>query len=59
MPQEQIEINVVDWKNGSGQEVSILFRDINHMITISSESAKTLAFMLMECADFIDPPFKN
>jgi len=53
----KVEINVIDWKNGEPREVSISFPDLNQMLTISAEGARSMAFMLMQCADYIDPPF--
>lgn len=29
------------------------------MLTLSADGARSLAFLLMECSDFIEPPFKN
>ena len=52
-----VEINVVDWDDGEGQEVAIQLKDLNQLMTISADGARQMAFMLMECADFIDPPF--
>lgn len=53
---KRVEINVVDWKNGV-REVSLHFPDFDQMLTISPEGARYMAFRLMECADFIEPPF--
>jgi hypothetical protein len=52
-----IEVNVVDWKDGNPREVAIHFRDFDQMITMNAEGARSLAFLLVECADFIEPPF--
>ncbi len=52
-----IEVNVIDWKSGRGMEVAVVFTEDGNMVTISPENARTLAFMLMQCADFISPPF--
>lgn len=51
-----IEVNVIDWNNGS-REVAIHFKDLNQMVTLNAESARNLSFVLMECADFLEPPF--
>ena len=56
--QTGIEVNVVDW-DGSGQEVAIHFKDLGQLLTLNAEGARSLAFLLMECADFIEPPFKT
>ena len=56
--QTGIEVNVVDW-DGSGQEVAIHFKDLGQLLTLNAEGARSLAFLLMECADFIEPPFKD
>ena len=51
-----IEVQVIDWKNGS-REVAIYFRDFNQMLTLNPEGARRMAFILMECADYLEPPF--
>ena len=51
-----IEVSVVDWNNGS-REVAIHFKDFGQMLTLNAEGARNMAFLLMECADFIEPPF--
>jgi hypothetical protein len=55
-PNSGLEVKVVDWSDGN-REVAIYFLDFNQMITLSVESARTLAFLLTECSDFIQPPF--
>ena len=52
-----IEVKVVDWKNGTSPEVAIFFIERDEMFTVSADGARHLAFMLMECADYIVPPF--
>ena len=54
-----IEIKVIDWANGDGQEIAVHFLDLNQMITLSPEGARNFAFRLMECADFVEPPFTD
>lgn len=51
-----IEVQVVDWNTGA-REVAIHFRDLGQLVTLNAEGARSLAFLLMECADFIKPPF--
>lgn len=53
-----LEVNVVQWQDGR-REVAINFKDFNQLITLDAEGAKHLAFMLMECADFLQPPFSE
>ena len=55
---QSIEINVIDWKNGQ-RHVAIFIPELDQMVAITAESARTMAFHLMECADFIEPPFKD
>jgi hypothetical protein len=50
-----IEVNVVDCNNA--RAVAIHFKDLGQMLIINAESARILSFCLMECADFIEPPF--
>jgi hypothetical protein len=56
--QTGIEVNVVDWNNGA-REVAVHFKDLGQMLTLNAEGARSLAFCLMECADFIEPPFTD
>ena len=56
--QTGIEVQVVDWNNGA-REVAIHFKDLGQMLTLNAEGARSLAFLLMECADFIEPPFNS
>lgn len=51
-----IEVNVIDWNDGNRQ-VAVNFLDFNQMITFTAEGARNFAFRLMECADFLEPPF--
>lgn len=51
-----IEVQVIDWGDGR-REVAIHFMDFNQMLTLNPEGARTFAFKLMECADFLEPPF--
>ena len=53
-----IEVQVVDWNTGA-REVAIHFKDLGQLLTINAEGARSLAFLLMECADFIEPPFTD
>ena len=53
---KRVEINVIDWKNGT-RDVALFFPDFDQMLAIPAEGARYMAFRLMECADFIDPPF--
>lgn len=54
-----IEVNVIQWNNGTPREVAITFHDLDQMVTIKPDDARTLAFLLMECADHIQPPFEE
>lgn len=54
-----VEVQVVNWHNGEPQEVAIHFIDLNKMLTFSAEGARHFAFCLMQCADFIEPPFQD
>jgi hypothetical protein len=56
--QTGIEVQVVDWNNGA-REVAIHFKDFGQLLTLNANGARNLAFMLMECADFIEPPFNS
>jgi len=56
--QTGIEVQVVDWNNGA-REVAVHFKDLGQMLTLNAEGARSLAFLLMECADFIEPPFTD
>ena len=49
---------VVEGTDGT-RDVAICFLDFDQMITFSAEHSRELAFLLMECADFIDPPFAD
>lgn len=51
-----IEVQVIDWGDGR-REVAIHFMDFNQMLTLDPEGARNFAFRLMECADFLEPPF--
>ena len=51
-----IEVQVVDWNTGA-REVAIHFKDLGQLLTLNADGARNLAFLLMECADFIEPPF--
>jgi hypothetical protein len=51
-----IEVQVIDWKEGP-REVAIHFKDLGQLLTLNADGARNLAFLLMECADFIEPPF--
>jgi hypothetical protein len=53
-----IEVQVVDWNTGA-REVAIHFKDLGQLLTLDAEGARSLAFLLMECADFIEPPFDS
>ena len=53
-----IEVQVVDWNTGA-REVAIHFKDLGQLLTLNAEGARALAFLLMECADFIEPPFSG
>jgi hypothetical protein len=53
-----IEVQVIDWKNGP-REVAVHFKDLGQLLTLNADGARNLAFLLMECADFIEPPFNN
>jgi hypothetical protein len=52
----RIQINVIDWGKGN-RNVAVYFVDLNQMVTMEAESARTFAFALMECADYLEPPF--
>lgn len=52
-----IEIHVIKYHNGSPQQVALYFKSLDQLITVDPDSARSLAFCLMECADFIQPPF--
>jgi hypothetical protein len=54
-----IEIKVIDWADGNEREIAVHFLDLNQMITLSPEGARNFAFRLMECADFVEPPFTD
>lgn len=54
--QTGIEVTVIEWKNGE-REIAIHLKDLEKLVTISAASARDLSFLLMECADFINPPF--
>ena len=54
-----IEVQVVNWHNGEPQEVAIHFIDLDKMLTLTPEAARNFAFCLMQCADFIEPPFQD
>jgi hypothetical protein len=51
-----IEVQVISWNDGS-RDVAIYFRDFNQMLTLNPDGARRMAFLLMECADFLEPPF--
>ena len=51
-----IEVQVVSWNDGS-RDVAIYFCDFNQMLTLNPDGARRMAFLLMECADFLEPPF--
>lgn len=53
-----IEVKVIDWGNDQ-REVAIHFLDLNQMLTLNPAGARTFAFRLMECADFLEPPFAD
>jgi len=53
-----VEINVIQWPDGN-QEVAVYFHDFDIMLTLTPDSARTLAFVLTECADFVKPPFEE
>jgi hypothetical protein len=52
-----VEVSVIDWKNGEPYQVAVHFKDLGQMLTLSADGARSLAFLLMECADFVEPPF--
>lgn len=52
-----ININVVEETDGT-RNVAIHFHDLQRMVVITPESARQIAFLLMECADFVNPPFE-
>lgn len=54
-----VTVQVIDWKNGDAPEVAIEFKDLDQMLTINAASARELAFLLLKCADFIEPPFQD
>ena len=56
--QTGIEVNVVDWNNGK-REVCVHFKDLGQLVSLNAEGARAMAFCLMECADFIEPPFTD
>lgn len=51
-----IEVKVIDWKNGK-REIAVHLVNHDIMLTLDTSVARDFAFMLMECADFIQPPF--
>jgi hypothetical protein len=53
-----IEVNVVDWGDGR-RNVAVYLVDLNQMVVMDATSARTFAFSLMECADFLEPPFSE
>ena len=53
-----IAVQVVDWNTGA-REVALHFKDLGQLLTLNAEGARNLAFLLMECADFIEPPFSD
>jgi len=53
-----LEIKIIEWPDQS-RHVAVHFLVIDQMVTMNAESAKHLAFLLMQCADFIDPPFSD
>ncbi len=54
---DRIEIKVIELNEQ--QQVAIHIIEMNKMILLSYDNARSLAFKLMECADFIDEPFKS
>ena len=55
-PKKTVEINAVELTNGE-REVAIFIPGIDSMILLSPNAARMMAFRLVECADFIQPPF--
>jgi hypothetical protein len=51
-----VEITVVEWPNGE-REVAIFLPELDQMISLSAEGARMMAFRLMECSDYLVPPF--
>jgi hypothetical protein len=51
-----ISIKVLDWKDGH-KDIALYFEDFDQMVTLSPTNAKEMAFLLVQCADFIEPPF--
>jgi hypothetical protein len=52
-----LNIRVVE--HDGKQAIAMFLYDIEQMILLSPESAKMIAFHLVNCADFVEPPFQN
>lgn len=55
-PNSGIEVKAIQWTDGT-EEVVIHILDLDKMVTLTPEGARSLAFLLMETADYIEPPF--
>jgi hypothetical protein len=55
-PKTGVQVKVIQWTDGR-EEIALHIYDLDQMVTFSAESARHLAFLLMECADHIEPPF--
>ncbi len=53
-----VQVNVLEWKDGT-REVGVYLKAFDQMISVDANGARNLAFLLMECADFIEPPFET
>jgi hypothetical protein len=56
---ESISVSVVNWNDETGQAVSVFLRDLDIAFALTPEGARHLAFLLMECADYMEPPFQD
>ena len=53
-----LEIKVIERVDKS-RFVAIHFLAIDQTVVMDADSTKHLAFLLMQCADYIDPPFSD
>jgi hypothetical protein len=55
-PSKGIAVNVIQTSSGR-QAVAISMPDFDQMLVLTPESSRDLAFLLVRCADYINPPF--
>jgi hypothetical protein len=54
-PTSGIEVSVIDYQGR--RSIACTLYDLNQMVLLTPQAAKEMAFLLVKCADFVEPPF--